>query len=242
MEAQGKPRPLRLTKKQIRVSALGRLYRLCRAILRMIRGSSLNVVGGALDYLRYGQSLPAIGRPVMIDPRLIVGEVRDTEVANARPETRGISRVRGGDWDTDPKPIPHWVSLYINYFESRMDDSAREILYDELAARGRSHRAKSDIARCDDLLASISRHGFRWEMGDPRVRRLPLALRRWVPRGVSGLQVAIARDGSYLKAASGTHRLAVALHLEMSEVPAQICLAHEEWVIAQTRAPRARKG
>lgn len=205
-----------------------------------VLGFTINVFGGALDSLRYGRALPAVGQPIMIDPKQIVGVVRDSRsIRCSRPDRRGISRVRGGDWDNDPRPIPLIVALYVDYFESSMEESDREILSErlkELAGRV----PKKGVSKCDDLFASVSRHGFRWDIGDPRLRWLPLGLRRWIPDGLSGLQVAIARDGSYLMASGGAHRLALALHLKMTDVPAFVCLVHEEWVIASAHARRSR--
>lgn len=191
----------------------------------------VNIAGAAYDRVLYRGVLPPLNQPLMIDPRAIVGRpAKGYYLHSKKPLCRGLSRMQDGDWDLNIRPLSRWVRILEAYYAGRGSEEARTVFVAALRARGLTGEALDrELRKTDKILWSIDRHGFQpFNYGAGRVGYLPLGLRGYITHGMSAIGVAVARDGSLLWIGS-KHRMAVALGLELNNVPALVCALHREW-------------
>lgn len=141
--------------------------------------------------------------------------------------------VAAGDWDQHHMPFSD-VQIYKLTFEKlatgqsweEVGEFARmeELIRIKGGSDGCKNRADIEqrYARMDALVEDIRRERqlkTRKELGDVRFREM------------GGINIAIGRDGTFIKLQGGTHRLAIAAYFDLPAVPVCLHIVHKECVL-----------
>ncbi len=193
---------------------------LARLGLIAARGATVDVA----NLLRYGTLAPRVSERIWIDPLACAGALADGV------ELGRSGRVVGGDWDLAPLPlvdVPH-IRMCLAHWRDGVPwerTGAYEELLRAIEEDGGSHGGCSTLAdvvrryeRLDELLEEVRGAGGlapRSEIGGPH----------WRERG--GILMHVGRGGvPIFNGWGGCHRLAIALHLKLDLVPAQLGMVH----------------
>ena len=165
-------------------------------------------------------------------------EGRHFETA-ARPEYYRYAEfgdVIGGDWDEERIPVTEyteWHLVIALFFDDRCleETDIYEACIDRLDRGAEVWGAETTeefrdrIAYLEELKTSIEMDGYRRnKKPDDRIGAESLG-----PAHRDEITVSIARDGTLLYVANGRHRLALAHHCGVSEVPVLVHVRHAKW-------------
>lgn len=186
------------------------------------------------NWIRFGPEAPLSDECIYVDPNQVLGHYKPDPARGAPKLRRAQSgMVRSGDWDLSH----HTVGQSIKYQAclARFRDGVpwkQTGLYEEMLIRiGRDGvadgcRNLDDIERryaALDALAeetrALGRFKTRAELGQKYFRREH-----------GGVLVHIGRNGEVIRAGGGQHRFAIAVALELPEMPVQLGVIHRQAV------------
>lgn len=168
-----------------------------------------------------------------------VDPCRITHISRLRPN-RLYGVIHGGEWDKDcpdlySYPIHSSLRRYLVHGETEplLDLFVNHV--NDPIARPWGHESvetfEERLAEIDELYDSIRRHGYlsQRELLARDSEETRLSNNEPVPIELNEITVDIGRNGEVLYNMFGSHRLTIAQHLELEEVPVIVAARHAEY-------------
>lgn len=166
------------------------------------------------------QNPPKIENLLHIDPKSVkwISDIKFDKYVD-------MGKVVGGTWDQElisimESPKISAVHLHFENDESWEETGVYDHMLNKIESRGEFDACstiedvKTRYEEIDSLYKSISENGYNVKM---------------INHPLDHICVNIGRDGKFIFAGGGTHRLAIAQCLELESIPVRVIVRHEIW-------------